>query len=534
MKGNHGGRIHTTVGISASNIKIKRYFMHCEECIKEDFKNYGETFWHRTHQLPGVYICHKHNTVLHQTEVFIKPSNQHEYVIATEDTTKRKGIIQEFSEEAKLILFKHAQLSHQLLQKEYSQVNHLLYKKYKSMLMSLGLCSPKGYVNRKELYKVFQKYFSQEVLRILESPIDDLQHNWFSMFFRKHRISFHPIRHLLVLMFFNEKLEDLFGNKDEFKPFGKGPWRCLNPACESYKNKCITDLKITRGSKTKKPVGTFVCVCGFIYSRTGPDKGENDSFRIGRIKAFGNVWMDKLKELIQSGNTLRGIARELECDPQTIKKQAILLGIPFSWTGESLEEARKKINKIQNNVQYLPIITNKEKEWAQLQKDNSESAITQLRSIRPDLYAFLYRNSSEFLIRNSLRQNKKVFINSRVNWIERDKQLLNSVQQLIKVWEVNSKKLTRITPTTIGKKLNKQTLLRNYKEKLPKTYEYIKKVEEDIETFQIRRLHWTKSQMENAGKEISAWKLKRKAGLGKNISNKVKREIILLTEKHDY
>lgn len=106
----------------------------------------------------------------------------------------------------------------------------------------------------------------------------------------------------------------------------------------------LNDLVITRCSDTKKPVGTFRCECGFVYSRRGPDRYEEDQFKIGRIKEFGQVWEEKLMSLINEGRRLRSIARELKCDPMTVKRQATLLGIPFSWEGESLEEASLKID----------------------------------------------------------------------------------------------------------------------------------------------------------------------------------------------
>ena len=33
---------------------------YCPECIKEDRKRYGESYWHREHQIPHVTICRKH------------------------------------------------------------------------------------------------------------------------------------------------------------------------------------------------------------------------------------------------------------------------------------------------------------------------------------------------------------------------------------------------------------------------------------------------------------------------------------------
>lgn len=73
--------------------------------------------------------------------------------------------------------------------------------------------------------------------------------------------------------------------------------------------------------KSKRPVATFTCSCGFVYSRMGPDKDSSDRYRIGRKKHFGDVWVARLKEYLQEGTySVREIARIFQCDPKTILK----------------------------------------------------------------------------------------------------------------------------------------------------------------------------------------------------------------------
>ena len=42
----------------------KRYLRYCPYCAKEDREKYGETYWHRAHQIPRIRRCPKHNTHL--------------------------------------------------------------------------------------------------------------------------------------------------------------------------------------------------------------------------------------------------------------------------------------------------------------------------------------------------------------------------------------------------------------------------------------------------------------------------------------
>lgn len=49
--------------------KASRYLRYCPLCVKEDRNQYGETFWHRSHQINGVNVCYKHKCYLVNSSV---------------------------------------------------------------------------------------------------------------------------------------------------------------------------------------------------------------------------------------------------------------------------------------------------------------------------------------------------------------------------------------------------------------------------------------------------------------------------------
>jgi DNA-binding protein Fis len=85
-----GSTIHTRIGLAASNLKAKTNLWVCSDCINEDMDNYGETYWRRVHQAPGVFICPKHETLLEETIVSVKAQNQHEFIIANPLLTEQR------------------------------------------------------------------------------------------------------------------------------------------------------------------------------------------------------------------------------------------------------------------------------------------------------------------------------------------------------------------------------------------------------------------------------------------------------------
>ncbi|MGR5869230.1 TniQ family protein [Bacillus pacificus] len=52
-----------------------QYFRYCPSCIVNDYERYGETYWRLNHQIPGVFICEKHETYLLNSSVVCKYTN---------------------------------------------------------------------------------------------------------------------------------------------------------------------------------------------------------------------------------------------------------------------------------------------------------------------------------------------------------------------------------------------------------------------------------------------------------------------------
>ncbi|MGG1659272.1 TnsD family transposase [Brevibacillus sp. NRS-1366] len=537
MKSEYGDRVHTTAGIAASSIIPKEYLMHCHECREEDREKYGETYWHRVHQLPGVMVCPKHEIPLYETDVSVKATNQHEYIIATEENTRSKEKTVSMGDTSFQHLLTFAKMANELLLDQYRQThdNHL-QQQYKRKLAENNFVTSGGFVNRSKLYRSFQGTFGKATLQYLQSQIEYIERDWLTMIFQHHRKSFHPIRHILVIMFLGDTLPSYFEESTSFRPFGVGPWLCLNPTCQDYR-KPVVELKVTRCYQTKRPVGTFTCHCGFMYSRRGPDQCRDDQYKIGRIKAFGDVWKGKLKELISEGETLRGIAKILQCDPQTVKRQATLLNVPYSRSGETLESGKNNPRFHQGELTKVDEseVSNSKEEWLFLQEKHPSLSTADLRRLRPDLYAFLYRNDKDWLKGNSPTGRKKVHVNNnRVDWEKRDIEMVEVVKKVVEEWDRGADKLTRITVSAIGKKVNRLSLLQKKKEMLPETTAYINSVVEDAEAFQLRRVKWIADRMQGDGEEVSEWKLNRRAGIRPDASAKVKRLVTVSANNYNW
>lgn len=515
----YGGDVHTTIGVMASSVSSPSFLRFCPKCVTIDKEQYGEPYWHRTHQVPGVEVCHIHNyRLINSNAETTSKQNKHAFIAIDENIVKNIDFSDNKSEISPIEIA-IAESVHWLLNNHTPVLGlQKLKSQYVSELKKMNL-SVENFVRQREFIDSFRCFYGDDFLAKLNCSLDySEQFNWLSYMVRNSRSNAqHPLRHILLMKFFALKEEELFYNKTEnYHPFGCGSWLCLNPASEHYRKPMITECKVTRDYKTGEPVGTFECSCGFIYSRRGPDESESDRYKIGRIKQFGHVWEKELIHLIQTEkSTYNAAARKLLCDPTTAKKQFLKLQSKDS----SCEGAT-------GNGEFKDERMTRRSKWLHATQANEGLSKTELRQMFKADYTWLYRHDREWLNQNSpeLLPRKK-YADNRVNWSERDNVIRNKAKRVIHEEFKCSVKPTRITISFIGKQIGELSLLQKHIEKLPKTKALIENHQETVEEFQIRRVKYISSILREQQDVVMEWQIVREAGLRPGYSQRVQRQV---------
>lgn len=512
--GGKPGAIHMFLGIAASTIKNWYYLRFCPSCVQQDREQYGEAYWHMSHQLPKVFYCHLHQKLLHDSTIEFRNSHKHEFVSAEKAQLSQPYLVTAFSPKLEQQLKKLSDESVNLIRyAENTQIQDLT-KIYKYLMQVNNYANHFGKVHQQYFTQQFKKYYGEEFLTLLDCNFDEHSDtSWLRNIVRKHRKSFHPVQHLLLIQFLNVSFKDLenyVGKK--YEPFGQAPYYCLNPAADHYKKRVIPNVTITTCTNTRKPVGTFCCDCGFTYSRRGPDVVKDDVFKVGRIKNFGSVWQAKLMQLATSNLSPYRIAQILKCDYATVKKY--------------ISDSKDKSSH--NSELSRDLYLQKEAEWLKLIETYPDFTVTQLRKMNPALYAWHYRNNRSWLMENPPRSVMKLAISKRVDWEKRDLEILHLVKEAIqKLYAIE--KPVYVNKSKVAKEIGQLSLLEKLLDKLPKTKAYLKKHLETREQFQIRRIKWACKElyMEDSN-NVVMWKVRRLAGLKEKTSNIV--EIALENE----
>lgn len=321
VEGSTEGVVHVSLGLPAGHVKPPKYLRCCPSCYEEN-KVFGEPYWHRSHQLPGVVICREHGVLLKVSKIAFT-TNDHKFKFVPLSKIGIEELIDIIVDPGWTeILQNISEESFRMLKSSSTQQ----VPNYRPWVLQSGYLTVGGKIRFDRLISDFRNHYGDKFLQFLSCEIDSGQSDtWLHKAIRGDEGITQPLRHLLLLRFFGCDSDSRI-LLEQKGPFGLGPWPCLNKAADHYREEVIKECVVTRCSSTKLPVGTFSCSCGFVYSRRGPDKNEIDKYKIGRIKSFGPVWLKKLKVLNEGSTSLRKRAAILGVDPMTVKNQSKCIG----------------------------------------------------------------------------------------------------------------------------------------------------------------------------------------------------------------
>lgn len=81
------GNFHNLLPLPKSKNGKARYLRYCPLCAAHDREQYGEAYWHRTHQMIGVSVCPVHGCYLVDSRVIISGKSAPSLVTAEEVRT---------------------------------------------------------------------------------------------------------------------------------------------------------------------------------------------------------------------------------------------------------------------------------------------------------------------------------------------------------------------------------------------------------------------------------------------------------------
>lgn len=526
MRGNEGSHIRERLGITAGCLTPPVRLRFCPECVKEDPDQNRETYWRRLHQLPGVEVCPNH-------EVFLEESNALR-INGSKFTSASRAAVK-----APTRRLKKANLQHSLLLKIAINSawllnwhgpypgSEVLSARYHNILLKNGFAYYNGRIRTNKLLDAFVKYYSPALLAQLQCSIGSQRISWLLRLLMpsKAAIVKPPLHHILLMIFLNCNAEEVFTKFEEFKPFGEGPWPCLNPVAKHYQQMLITECRVTDSpvkGKAGRPRGDFHCSCGFIYTRTGPDTSEKDKLRFDSVISYGQIWEKALhKQWNDRSKTMVQIAENLGLIPFSITRHAIRLGLPFPRQSPGSRPTSKQvIERYSNTRKTLEEARERyRQEWLTIRKANPKAGRLELISLSYYTYWWLRRNDVEWLEENIPPSQTPLPPPTRVDWESVDKELSMAVGAAVSKIKGTEGRPVRVSVTAIIKEVGHRAWIEKCLDRLPLTDGVISENLESYKACSIRRVQWAVASYQEKGKTPTRLQLMVRAGVRTKAGN---------------
>ena len=315
--------IHMRLGLTAFRIRRVRELRFCAECLQQMRELYGELYWKRSHQLPGVLVCPDHGCALQLSNLQLNVRGRFEYVAATTaecsvDCTRIQ--IPRGEDLARLIDV--ARRSAALLVDPGEPRDLATWTShYRLDMVRSGLAWSPRRMRQTELLGSFQEFYGS-AMKCLTAECDgiELRGDWLTSMVRKHRKLAHPLQHILLQVFLDHR-----ANADG--PFGLGPWPCCNRLAPHVG--ALTVSSVARHRNRGHDVGVFACTCGYVYTRRFV--AASGILEPPRVRSFGPLLDAELRRLVDRGLKLRPVARALGVDPKTVARRAHELRLGVVW-----------------------------------------------------------------------------------------------------------------------------------------------------------------------------------------------------------
>lgn len=171
----------------------------CKKCIADDMQQYGESYWHRKHMLPGVHVCLLHGELLFDTSIGLRGRSHLSSVVLPHEVCNLATpcAVLPWDLSARI-----AEVSVNALEGETSRSEEWL-RCYREQAKTKGYTLPSGDVAGNLVAHALCTYFGHQYLNTTGCPVvEDLKNTWPTLMFRpRNANNFATPKHVLMHVF---------------------------------------------------------------------------------------------------------------------------------------------------------------------------------------------------------------------------------------------------------------------------------------------------------------------------------------------
>lgn len=202
------------LGLIASRLEITSRTRFCPTCLIRDVRDYGSAYWHRVHQLPGVWICpHDQTPLLVVDHHWLARGPRKLYLPLDEDIQAHASPLLVNDRQHRSLLTVARNSLHLLEANAPPQSATLIRQAFLRGAIARGLASSSGRLFLDQLAHYLCRYFetlptSGEFL-VLRGELDSLPACWVTKILRKPRGTHHSLKYLMLASAFDLDLSSV-------------------------------------------------------------------------------------------------------------------------------------------------------------------------------------------------------------------------------------------------------------------------------------------------------------------------------------
>lgn len=413
LKGTSIGSLKYQLGILTSRFRAHHPLKACDECMREDETLHGVAYWHVTHQLPGSWICIRHQSPLKECKDKSNGLQAFDWWLPSNENMEQvfppsclnTSILDQLTR-----LAQAAQLSWILPGDFYFNPQRLL-QTYLFRLEQLGLQTANGSLRMAAIAKKFTRFCVP--LRVVPEfhalPVNEATASaQIGRLLRKPCSGTHPLRHHLLIIWLFDSWERFWSHYHA--PTHDTPSDSIEQTPESpdIREQLLSmvlseNLSLSTAARAlgvdPSTAMAFASASGVCIQRR--PKKINAPMKAEIIKEL-SAGHDKTLLAEKFGVSIVSVNRIVRTEP----------GLEQQWI-----ESRFALQ-----------LTKSRSEWKRLSAKSGHIGIKLMRKIDPGTYAWLYRNDRVWLLEHNKHYAlEPQFNSSHVNWDSRDNELAEQI-----------------------------------------------------------------------------------------------------------
>ena len=416
MRSNAIGSLKYKLGLLTSRFGAAFPLKACASCMDFDRAESGVAYWHREHQLPGVWVCAKHECLLLQSTMkatgrlrFGWHLPEERRLVAAFENPSFGPSLEPAHAIARLA---RAAVAWAQLPKGFRFDISRLERCYRERLVRYGLASSAGRLQNSALARSFLDISRQLAvapeLQCFATTLEEARSQATRFFHRTSSVG-HPLRHLMVVAWLFESWDDFIGQYAHIEPTEESRDPGSENAAES-RDVLPTAVDYQPGQsarETARNLGVDVATAMVRLARAGIAVER-------RPKKIGREMRNRMIVKLRAGCDKSEICSAFGVSDSSVNRLLHTeVGLYDAWLVARSRRAK----------------TAARKDWDKQLTACPLSPIAELRAIEPAVYAWLYRHDRAWLAeRNSRHAGPSAHGGLHVDWDARDVSLSSALQ----------------------------------------------------------------------------------------------------------